>query len=128
MNSADLSMFTGTENYHRFSLLFRRHVLTDGAKYLAENCGAYWLMDAIASHHPTAMKNVFLKEFQIWFLRKTNDKITLTCFADTGSGNKALITQKISHSDFFNYYDGDEIKLYVARQDDCYVIMLPNEY
>lgn len=130
MNAAELSGFTGTEGYHRFSMLFRRHVLTDGAKYLAESCGAFWLMDAIASHHSKAMQDQRLKHFQIWFLRKnkTNDGVTLTCWADTGSGEKAKITQRIPYSDFFNKFDGDEIQLYVVPQDDFFVILLPSEY
>ena len=44
---AQLSHFTGTEKYHRIS---RRHLLTDGAKYLAEEAQCFWMMDAIASH------------------------------------------------------------------------------
>ena len=36
---ADLTNFTGTEAYHRWSILFRNFVLTDGAKYVKD--GAY---------------------------------------------------------------------------------------
>jgi hypothetical protein len=42
-----LSYFTGTEKYYRIS---RRHLLTDGTKYLAEEAECFWMMDAIASH------------------------------------------------------------------------------
>ena len=42
-----LALFTGTQHYYR---LARKHLLTDGTKYLADAAGAYWLMDAIASH------------------------------------------------------------------------------
>ena len=44
---AQLAHFTGTTAYYRIS---NRHLLTDGTKYLAEAAGAYWLMDAAASH------------------------------------------------------------------------------
>ena len=44
---AQLSHFTGTEKYYRIS---RRHLLTDGTKYLAKEAECFWLMDAIASH------------------------------------------------------------------------------
>ena len=44
---AQLSYFTGTEKYYRIS---RRHLLTDGTKYLAEEAECFWMMDAIASH------------------------------------------------------------------------------
>ena len=43
----NLAQFTGTERYYRIN---RKCVLTDGAKYLAETAGAYWLMDAAASY------------------------------------------------------------------------------
>jgi hypothetical protein len=42
-----LSQFTGTERYYRIS---RRHLLTDGAKYLAEQASCFWMMDAIFIH------------------------------------------------------------------------------
>ena len=44
---AQLRYFTGTEKYYRIS---RRHLLTDGTKYLAEEAECFWMMDAIASH------------------------------------------------------------------------------
>ncbi len=50
---SDLKQFIGSITYTRFSPLFPNVVLTDGAKYLADECGAYWLMDMIASHLPS---------------------------------------------------------------------------
>ena len=44
---SQLNQFIGTEKYYRIS---RRHLLTDGTKYLAEQAACFWLMDAIASH------------------------------------------------------------------------------
>ena len=35
-----LSQFKGTERYYRLN---RRCLITDGAKYLADEAGAYWL-------------------------------------------------------------------------------------
>jgi hypothetical protein len=45
-DAGQLSHFTGTERYYRIS---RRHLLTDGANYLAEETECFWMMDAIAS-------------------------------------------------------------------------------
>ena len=45
--TAALAHFTGTERYYRIS---PRHLLTDGAKYLADQAACYWMFDAIASH------------------------------------------------------------------------------
>ena len=46
-DASQLSHFTGTERYYRIS---RRHLLTNGTKYLAEEAECFWMMDAIASH------------------------------------------------------------------------------
>ena len=43
----ELTQFIGTTGYYRIS---RRHLLTDGTKYLAEEAECFWMMDAIASH------------------------------------------------------------------------------
>ena len=42
-----LHQFTGTGTYYRLS---RKHLMTDGAKYLADTAQCYWMMDAIVSH------------------------------------------------------------------------------
>ena len=47
---SEVSRFTGTEAYHRWSVLPSKGVLTDGCKYVAEQLQAHWLFDAIASH------------------------------------------------------------------------------
>ena len=44
---AALAQFTGTERYYRIAPKF---LITDGVKYLAENAGCYWLLDAAVSH------------------------------------------------------------------------------
>ena len=61
-----LAQFTGSELFHAHWL--RRFVYTDGVEYLAEKCGAYWLLDAIASWQPEAMKDGKLREIQFWRL------------------------------------------------------------
>ena len=117
MTQLDLSQFTGTEAYYRYSPLFPKVVLTDGAKYLAEEAGAFWLMDCIASHIPS-ITDYFaiaqLKKEKWW-------KFTLT---DDLPANVTYAKQAIEFSDF----PLDEIKLYVIKQDDLWVILLPSEY
>ena len=127
LQNENLGHFTGTEGYTRWSPLFPRMVLTDGAKFVAENGGghgAYWLMDAIASHQPTCMKHEMLREMQFWTLKVNPDKsCVLECRKD--SGHKPTVRQEIEYTDF----DLAEIKLYVAPLDEKhYVIMLPSEY
>ena len=47
LDSSALAQFTGTEKHYRIS---RRHLLTDGTRYLAEKAACFWMMDAVASH------------------------------------------------------------------------------
>ena len=127
---SDLAQFTGTESYHRWSLLFPRMVLTDGAKFVAENggtSGAFWLMDAIASHQPKALKNERLRDIQFWKLKVTEKdgrkSAVLTCRAD--SGEKPAITQRIEYTDF----DLPEIDIWVGPVDErTYCLLLASEY
>jgi len=115
---AELPNFYGTEAYHRWSALFRTFVLTDGAQYIADACGAYWLMDAIASHRQSYAGEDFVvakfgKSGEEWW------KLIL----DDGNDN-VLAQQAIEFSDF----PLNEIKLYVVKSDGLWVIMLPSEY
>jgi hypothetical protein len=106
----------GTEGYHRFSILSKL-VLTDGAKYLADECQCYWLMDAIATHQRKCMQDPMLSEFQFWTLKVSDGSVVLTCERDT---DDIAITQNIPSTDF----PLDEVKLYVTNG----VILLPSEY
>lgn len=63
----NLNQFTGTFEYHRHWT--RRLLFTDGVQYLAENAGAYWLIDLIASHQPRCRKDAMLSSIQFWTLR-----------------------------------------------------------
>lgn len=44
----ELQQFTGTENWYRYPLN-PRVMYTDGVKYFADQIGAYWLLDIIAT-------------------------------------------------------------------------------
>lgn len=113
-----LCQFYGTEAYHAWSPLFRNFVLTDGTQYLAENAGAFWLMDLFASHY-----SVFRPEgFAVLRLERTGDTFTATI---TDGNDHILATQDQIHSDF----PLDEIELFAAPADGgLWVIMLPGEY
>jgi hypothetical protein len=119
---ANLNQFTGTEQYHRFSPFFKNHVITDGVKYLAEQAGAYWLLDAIASYHRTCMKDEMLRDMQFWTLTVKGNKATLICERDT---DNVAVKQRIPFTDF----PLESIKLYCAPCDDTnFVILLPSEH
>ena len=111
-----LRQFTGTENWYRHSI--NRAVLyTDGAKYVAELGGAYWLMDiiAIAQQHD---KQVAAEEFQVWKLLVRPDH-SATVLCEDGNNN-VVYSQPIPFTDF----PLDRITLYFANN----VIHLPSEY
>ena len=116
LTAKDLLQFSGSENWYRHSLN-RKVLYTDGAQYLAEQGGAYWLLDsiAIAQAHVKAVK---AEEFQVWTLKVNSDSTALlTC--DDGN-NRIVYKQSIPFTDF----PLPEIKLYFTDN----VIMLTSEY
>ena len=78
MTLGDLSQFTGSEVFYRHPL-GSGCVYTEGVQYLAEEAGAYWLIDAILC--PQAWIDVLrAAEFQVWTLHvRENHSATLTC-------------------------------------------------
>lgn len=113
---ADLRQFSGTENWYRHGLN-RKVLFTDGAKYVADTAGAYWLLDEIAIIQPYNQR-VAAEAFQVWKLTGRPDQTaTLTC--EDGNGNK-VFTKRIECTDF----PLEEITLYFCND----VIHLPSEY
>jgi len=79
LTEADLNQFTGSENWYRHGI--NRDVLfTDGAKHVADEGGAYWLLDAIAIAQRYE-KKVATEEFQVWTLKVREDR-TASLFTD----------------------------------------------
>jgi hypothetical protein len=111
-----LRQFTGSENWYRHGLC-RDILFTDGAKYVADAGGAYWLLDAIAicQRHE---KRVAGEGFQVWKLTVRDDRTaSLVC----GDGNDNIVyTQHIEYTDF----PLSEITFYFTNN----VIHLPSEY
>ena len=116
LSEVQLRQFTGSENWFRHGIN-RSVFFTDGAKFLADQGGAYWLLDiiAIAQQHDARVSG---EEFQVWNLKVHSDR-TATVFCDDGNGNP-VYTQEIPFTDF----PLDEVKLYFANN----VIHLPSEY
>ena len=116
LSEIQLRQFTGSENWYRHSI--NRAVLyTDGAKFLADQGGVYWLLDiiAIAQQHDARVSG---EGFQVWNLKVHSDR-SATVFCEDGNGNP-VYTQEIPFTDF----PLDEVKLYFANS----VIHLPSEY
>jgi len=96
LTEADLSQFTGTENYYRHAL--NSSVLfTDGAKFVADRCGAHWLLDLIAVAQRYE-KGLSRQPFQVWALAVRAD-CSATITVEDGNYN-LLWTHTIEFSDF----------------------------
>lgn len=111
---ADLGQFTGTDHHYRHGLC-RSITYTDGVRYLAENAGAYWLVDKIATNQ--LRPRIKREEFQSWKLKVDGTQAVLTC--DDGNGN-IVHREKIDFTDF----PLDHIELWVEGT----VILLPSEH
>ena len=115
----ELKLFHGTSEYHKHLYPGKSPIiLTDGCKFIRDQCKAYWLFDAILSYQCDYRLSGI--NFQIWELRQQKKDLTwlLTCRED--KGKRILINQSIEYSDF----PLDHIKLWVIDK----VALLPSEY
>jgi hypothetical protein len=125
LTECNLRQFTGSERWYRHGLV-RNVAYTDGAKYLADHAGAYWLLDiiAIAQVHTPGVADEY---FQAWRLTVNEDtSATVVC---TDGNDKKLYRQAILFTDF----PLPDITLYCCRdgvlgQGIDWVIFLPSEY
>ncbi len=116
LNEQNLRQFTGSENWYRHGLV-RNILFTDGAKFIADEGGAYWLLDAIALCQRTE-KHVAAEEFQVWTLKVHEDRTaSLAC---TDGNDHIVYTQHIAFTDF----PISEITLWFAN----HTIYLPSEH
>ena len=116
LTEADLNQFTGSEHWYRHGLV-RNILFTDGAKYLADHGGAYWLLDEIAFAQ-RGEKAVAAEEFQVWTLTVKPDR-TARLVCDDGNGN-TVFEKPIPFTDF----PLDKIDLYFTNN----TIYLPSEH
>ena len=115
----ELAQFCGSERLHHPGFFHQvyRFLFTDGVKYLADQAGAYWLIDAIGSYQPgIRRRHPLMQEFQIWTLEKRDQCWLLTGGSDTGD---QTIIQEIEYSNF----PLDSITLYLENELLC----LPQE-
>jgi len=116
---ADLRQFTGSEQFFRHGLS-KNHIYTEGAQFVAERAGAYWLLDKIALHgSPTIAR----EDFQVWKLTVNPDR---TALLTTDNGNDEILKiETLTCTDF----PLSEITLWAVRNEfNGFTIMLPGEY
>jgi hypothetical protein len=115
-NPTTLQQFIGTENVYQHGLV-RSILYTDGAKYVAESAGAYWLLDEIAFAHK-GRRAVAAEEFLVWKLAVNADGTgRLTC--EDGNG-RAVFTKRLAYTDF----PPEGVELYFVNS----TILLSSEY
>ena len=112
----NLGHFTGSTQYAK---LYAHLFLTDGAVYLAENAGAWWLLDVFASYllHINGNQEAFT------CLKMTVADNTAMVVIEDGN-DKIIVKQHIEYTDF----PLAEITLYGCWSEDVWVVMLPSEY
>ena len=117
LSEADLRQFAGgTGQWYRHSLC-RNILFTDGAKYVADQGEAYWLLDEIAfTQH--SQKRLARQPFQVWKLTVNPDHTGVITVED-GNYN-VILTKALEYTDF----PAPEITLWYSNN----VIYLPAEH
>ena len=114
LQTNNLLQFTGTEQWY-YHPLFKKYRYTDGVRYVAQEGGAYWLIEAIFSWQ--LKSEVKAEPFQSWTLTVKDNRAVLTA---TDGNNNLIAKQEIEFTDF----PLPEIKFYLTDN----VLLLPSEY
>ena len=115
LDKLTLAQFTGTGVYYRIS---RKHLLTDGSRYLAEQGACFWMMDAIASH----LCEIGTADWFVLVRVQVTEGTAVMIYEDGNDREHAR--QEIPYTDF----PLDSITLYACWDQENWVIMLPSEY
>lgn len=118
LKKEDLAHFTGSETWYKHSLC-PNILYTDGAQHVAENGGAYWLLDIIATENAYGDQRFKREEFQAWKLAVDLEKHSGVLTCDDGNGN-VFYTKELEFTDF----PLSEITLWFHNN----TIFLPSEY
>jgi hypothetical protein len=118
-----LRQFTGSEHWYRHWCV-RQVLFTDGVKYVADEAGAYWLIDEIALtiRHEA---NLAAESFQHWTLSVADDHTaTIVC---TDGNSQELFRKALEFTDF----PLPRIEFYACENElgpRHFTLMLPSEY
>ena len=117
--TSNLGQFTGALSFYRWG--FSPSILTEGAKYVAENAGAFWLFDEIEGHiRDKAIKGK--KDFTVARLNVKDNSATL----ELSDGNDNVYAKKnIEYTDFPL---GSMETWAIKNEHGHWTHMLPSEY
>ncbi len=127
LTNFDLNQFTGDLQRFRHPLN-HKVIYTPGVQYVAEQCGAYWLIDAIVSYFDgPQMKAAIARDsrlsgMQFWRLAVKDGSAVLTAEAD--AGETPFIRQDIEYSDF----PLEQIDIWAAYDGTLWTLYLPSEH
>ena len=110
-----LDGYCGTEEYHRLTL--QPCNCTDGVKFLADECGAYWLVSDIV---PLALDFYGQGENFLTFTLKKDETGNGAVFTVTDGNDLTLLTKHYDFTDF----PLPEVTLWYTDG----VLLLPSEY
>lgn len=119
--ATQLAQFIGSTTFTRHGLV-RYLLITEGVAFLADQAGAHWLIDAIASYQHEA--RVRAEPFQVWGLAVNASTRSAMLTMTDGNSPTPIISQEIDHTDF----PLNEIALWAIAEGDHRVLMLPSEY
>ena len=118
-----LAEYSGGETFTRVSPLYPDFVATEGVVFLAENAGAFWLLDVIASHLP-AVKAAGEMFAVVLLERDVEGSGAVFRLVDDVPAEVVYVEQVIEYTDF----PLPSIKLYLATDGEYWTVMLPGEY
>ena len=132
LTEADLSQFTGSDQWTRHSLC-RNVIYSQGMEFVAEKAGAHWLIDAIASHeaaNPKMKRECAADEdfnyLHFWTLTVDLQQHTAILSCRKDSNLPLVVKQVIEYTDF----PLSEIKVYAGTDGPGQPrkLYLPSEY
>ena len=130
ISQTELAHFHGTCNWHVSNMFTKdRLIHTDGVQYIAEEGGAYWLLDLIASHfRSVAQWTVNCGGFATVTLRKNKTGNGARVRMGDGNGYEKTL-QMVPFTDFpFEDLGTNEFKMFIQWDGKRLTLMLPSEY
>ena len=116
INLGHLDQFTGSENFTPYAFAGHNYLLSEGTHYLAENGGAYWIVDQILLQQ-YLWKSNDIEPVQLWELSVFHDKTGYLRCSDGNDLELRLIPIEYVHFPF-------SVTLWLVDN----TLLLPTEY